>query len=372
MSRIRAAFYRLALLVMSFGMVFLAAEVALRVLTPASDARLFRYTTETPRLKIMRKGDLGTIYGVPFHTNELGFRDDCDVVTQKQENEIRIIVLGDSFTASAGVPFQEIFTSQLEAALSEKTDAPVSVMNLSVGGYNIVRYEMVLEEVGFSLEPDAIVVAVYLPNDFQPNDDVGDRRLAESGDPAGRPASDVSSYLDWRNSKLLWVIGPDLKALAYAALYILQGRPDDGFNRTQAKVPPVVTLEPAWEANSAALLRISERGEAEGIPVLVLLLPAVANFSAQVASHDRLMDLCRAQELNCVDTLPGFIQSNRMPRFYRVQLIDGHPNAAYNRVVSAAAAEAIAIHREPGTGSGGDAAAGPTPVLEIIAGRPHS
>jgi len=141
-------------------------ELWLRLSIPASSGdSIFEYTLESKRYKVMKRNAEIVTWGSKLQTNNLGFRDEHSVVPPKQSDEFRIIVLGDSFTVSAGVDFQDIFTSQLEKSLQQQYPH-VQVINLAVGGYNILQYALVLEEVGLALQPDLVLVAVFPYNDL--------------------------------------------------------------------------------------------------------------------------------------------------------------------------------------------------------------
>jgi hypothetical protein len=63
------------------------------------------------------------------------------------------------------VEFTDTYTSLLEARL-QRTYPGVRVVNLAVGGYNMLQYALVLEEIGMALDPDLILIGVSADNDF--------------------------------------------------------------------------------------------------------------------------------------------------------------------------------------------------------------
>src|SRR5919108_425044 len=93
-------------------------EIWLRLTIPASSGgSIFEYTLETPRYKRMKPNARIVAWGEELTTNQLGFRDDAPTLGPKRKDEFRIIALGDSFTVSAGVAFDRIWTSLVVALL---------------------------------------------------------------------------------------------------------------------------------------------------------------------------------------------------------------------------------------------------------------
>ena len=146
--------------------VIAGVEAYLRISIPRSTGTpVWERTAEDDRYKLMKRNFVSYPYGIEFRTNELGFRDNKSAVPAKSEHDTRIIVLGDSFTAAAGVPFDALFTSLVEAKLREHHSG-IQVLNLAVGGYEPVRYRKVFERMRSVLDPDVVVAAIYPENDF--------------------------------------------------------------------------------------------------------------------------------------------------------------------------------------------------------------
>lgn len=77
----------------------------------------------------------------------------------------RVLVVGDSVAYGIGVGADQTFSAVLEKILATyHPDVPVEVLNSGVAGYNTTQELAFLEQRGFALEPDAIVLA-YCPND---------------------------------------------------------------------------------------------------------------------------------------------------------------------------------------------------------------
>lgn len=87
--------------------------------------------------------------------------------TRAEHNAFRIVVVGDSITFGATIHEEYLATSILQRRLRERLGMPIEVLNLGVPGYGVHQERVMLEEVGFSLAPDLVLVVLYLGNDLQ-------------------------------------------------------------------------------------------------------------------------------------------------------------------------------------------------------------
>jgi hypothetical protein len=296
-------------------------EVWLRMSIPhSSEESIFQYTQETPRWKVMRANARVQAYGSELRTNSLGFRDNRDAIPAKAPGELRVVVLGDSFTVSAGVDYERIFTSRIERML-RRAHPTARVINLGVAGYNIVQYEMVLKEVALSLKPDLIVVAVFPTNDFM-NDTLEDNyRRAHGGAPVPQRSGGFKSLYAYQ--AYLGRAETKLRSLAAQALH--RGGP------AAAGPDPMVA---AWDENIAALGRIGERARAERIPLVVTALPHTFHFTRQRELQGRLFRYCTQHGMDTANILEGFIASGVEESSLRLNPLDSHPNDAYNELAA--------------------------------------
>jgi hypothetical protein len=282
-------------------------EIYLRATVPASSGgSLYEYTLDTRRYKLMRANTAVTAFGKELRTNELGFRDRA--IAPKQPGEFRIAVLGDSFTVSAGVEQEAIFTSLLEKRL-ERT----RIINLAVGGYNIVQYALVLQEVGLALQPDLVLVALFPDNDFT-NETYDANRLVASGQAGAEPAQ-------------AW----------YESLYIHRAygtRLQTKLNALFGTKNPSSQKAGGWEQNTAALKAIAVMAREHGIALEVVLLPHTWNFEKQRPLFARVQNECAALGLACRDLLERFIARGVAEASLRLNALDAHPNERYNAVVA--------------------------------------
>jgi hypothetical protein len=282
-------------------------EAYLRFTVPASSSEtIYAYTLETKRYKVMKANAAVTAWGKELRTNELGFRDRA--LAPKRPEEFRIVVLGDSFTLSAGVDFADIYTTRLEKMLG------VRVINLAVGGYNIVQYGLVLQEVGLALEPDLVLVALLPDNDFSNETYENNRRVA-SGQASAHPAREWYEHL-----YLYRAYGTRLQT----KLKALWGTP----------AAPGPTKSDAWQENVAALKAIAATAQARAIALEVALLPHTWNFEKQRPLFARVEKECARLGLACRNLLEPFVARGVDESSLRLNALDAHPNERYNALVA--------------------------------------
>ncbi len=161
---------------LSTALSLLAAEVALRAFAPR---RTYEVLTNTyPAMfepsEVMpyrlRKNYSGRLANVDFdtsiHINSRGHRG-AEFIDAKGDRR-RLLVIGDSFTFGWGVNDDDTYPAQLQKRLNSLTpDSNVEVVNAGfAAGYSPDTYYLYLKNEGLALEPDAIVVSLFIGNDF--------------------------------------------------------------------------------------------------------------------------------------------------------------------------------------------------------------
>ena len=103
-----------------------------------------------------------------------------------------IVAVGDSQTYGVSAPARETYP----VALAEITG--VSVYNLALGGYGPVDYEILLDDFGWSLEPEQVVVGFYFGNDLRRGDGgIAAAAITPEDDP--RPLGNLRFWLAERS-----------------------------------------------------------------------------------------------------------------------------------------------------------------------------
>jgi hypothetical protein len=298
-------------------------EAYLRLTIPRSTgASVFEYTTEDDRYKVMKKNFVSYPWGIEFRTNDLGFRDNNSTVEAKTENDTSVIILGDSFTAGAGVQFDSLFTSLAEAEL-RKQDFRIQVLNLAVGGYEIVRYRRVFEKMRPALDPDAVVAAIFPDNDFNSTHERdGQRAGGLVGPEQGRWYESLyvgRAYL----SRVVARLERMMKLDRDRRESVPQGQPQGTMRN--------------WEENADALLTMSRIARENEIEFVVALLPPTArNFAdhALTSRYLRVVELCDEEAIPCLNLLSRFAAVKLDGSKLRLNPIDDHPNTKYHALVA--------------------------------------
>ena len=297
-------------------LALVAVEAYLRLTIPGSSREsIYEYTLSSKRYKVMKPNATVVAWGKELRTNELGFRDATPRLAAKRPGEFRIVVLGDSFTVSAGVDYARIYTTLLEQRLKEKHPG-VRVINLAVGGYNVVQYAAVLEEVALGLEPDMVLVALYPENDFSM--DTYEENL--------RIASGAAPYAPW-----------------YESTYVYRAYVGKVINRLAKKEAPKTTSSLGWDENVGALRTIARTTEEHRLPLAVVALPSTWSLASQRPLFQRVEAECaRLPNARCFTLLEPLIASGIDEASLRLNALDAHPNDKYNAFVAEALAPFIA------------------------------
>lgn len=288
-----------------------AVEAYLRLTIPGSSREsIYEYTLSTKRYKVMKPNAMVVAWGKELRTNDLGFRDAMPRLAPKRPGEFRIVVLGDSFTVSAGVDYSRIYTTLLEQRLKEKHPG-VRVINLAVGGYNVVQYAALLEEVALGLEPELVLVALYPENDFSMETYEENFRVA-SGDTSA-----------------------DAEAPWYQSTYVYRAYLGKVLNRFARKEAPKSASSKGWEENIGALREIARTTGEQKLPLAVIALPSTWALASQRALFQRVDAECaRLGHARCFTLLEPLIASGIDEASLRLNALDAHPNEKYNAFVA--------------------------------------
>ena len=97
-----------------------------------------------------------------IQTNSLGFRD--NPLPLDEDKKRKILVIGDSFVSNISVKDNEVFTEIIERQLKN-----TAVLNFGVPGYGQVQEYLLLKEWFCKINPDLVIVVVFIRNDFEDN-----------------------------------------------------------------------------------------------------------------------------------------------------------------------------------------------------------
>jgi lysophospholipase L1-like esterase len=264
---------RAAFVVLVVASTLLACELTLRALHlgvdlfDTSDPVLGHRYRRSLDVQVRERGRV-----IQYRTNVLGFRGPEPRPTKTGP---RLVLLGDSFTAGQEWHEQETFPRLLESKLGAE------VINLGVPAYDTGTESAALREVGRPLEPDVVVLVMYVGNDIRENsatlsavprptfvvDDHGElapKPFLPRGTEWLRSLVDASALYHWQKH--------EVRKVVFRVRAALQG--GDPMHRVYASRPGA-EWEGAWRVTHLLLARIARDSQEMGARLLLAVMPDV-------------------------------------------------------------------------------------------------
>jgi hypothetical protein len=268
-------------------------EIFTRTLLPQNvDARMNIFRSD-PVIGFTYKPDAvtcekGREYNARYQINSLGLRDREYGV--KEKGVFRIMLLGDSFSVSHGMPIEDSLSRQLEQAFQSMADADglsvkIEVINTSCGGYSPYNYWRAFSRWAPILNPDAVLVGLS-PDDYDCSNehlqyliDGGETLAAFRGErrPSGGKGSirRLRKWLSWNSE--FYILA---RNYFYYNDFIgrmnlwLEARADDQNGQLQPyMVPQPESITAAWAKSFSYLQKLKEETTNDGVPLIVLSIP---------------------------------------------------------------------------------------------------
>jgi hypothetical protein len=358
---------RVSLLLLAIALALLGGELALRAAAWLCPNPLLtrRTATASQRLAAHRFAPHQQHFGVP--TNALGFYDG-EFAPPSPARRPTVAVIGDSFSASF-VPLSCHYTTVAERALEGVDPKGVDIWNVGWPALGPAEYRALLEEFVLPLQPDAVIVSLFLGNDLA--ETVGwtgfDRALADWFDRGNVllcevPRRLLAAYRGVERDRPGAFLYGDLAA-AQAWLHDPTREPGTfapaEFLRLEVERARIFgDLQPRrWDAFAAELLAL--RDAARPHPFAFALIPdecmvedalwarVQAQSGAPLARHalrERLIEWCRQQAIPCLDLWPALTAVPPLADGDRhlYLLRDTHWNARGNEVGGRALAPIVA------------------------------
>jgi lysophospholipase L1-like esterase len=330
---------------LAFAAFALILEPAVRILRPQS---LLMKGKETffpgdPDLQFAIRPNAETVlarrdFKIKIASNALGFRD---VNRGPKDGALRVLVLGDSFTFGWGAERDATFEVQMErlqaAARAERHEPPLEVVNAGVPGYNLYQSLLALGKKGWKVDPDVVVLAAFIQNDFSENSETEawlERKKTRPRQEKERGG--VVGWLEEHSQAYVWL------RVKYKSSYRLQRmwykltRP---FNKKEERYkyrnllvfqkPVPAEMETEWRLSEQLLVRLRDAVRARGRRLLVALVPSELQVVRGVWERDgrkegldpgsfdleapnlRVAAFCHAAGIPVVDLLPAFRAASR-------------------------------------------------------------
>jgi hypothetical protein len=221
-----------------------------------------------------------------YRTNSLGFRGP-ETSLKKPTGTFRIVGLGDSFTFGTGVRQEDTFLAVLEKTLNAtRGHISFEVINFGVMGFNTTHEVSLLQHIGVTYDPDAVVICFFL-NDA---DGCGTHEIFNAATKQDIPF--------WRrHSRLLDYIATRFeRRLAVRSLvesYHNSFR-DDSIG---------------WISAQRALKKAKAISKQHGFHLVLMIFPVLWNLSESypfVDIHDTIVSFSERSLIPVLDLLPAF------------------------------------------------------------------
>jgi len=258
----------------------------------------------------------------------------------------RILVLGDSVAFGYRLPFDDTLGAQLQRELDARTGRPHTVLNGGVEGYNSQNQLAWLRSYGWALDPDEIVVVFNL-NDYDygpvmgPNGILTTDRTQRVSTWSLANISDFYVLLRWLGklgahtlttpSDTSSAEGEDSSEPAAG------GQRFDKFDRYVSLLRKQYYAKPSdgrWEDMVDALRGMRDDAAEHGVPLWIVIVPdgdQVGVDEPDLVPQERLAQICRDEDLRCIDLLPSFqLHEGDTPLFIDIM----HPNAIGHEIVA--------------------------------------
>ncbi|NNE42995.1 MAG: hypothetical protein HKN12_02195 [Gemmatimonadetes bacterium] len=277
MSKPRLVLFAGSAVVLGTAVALLVGELALRAFWPQRSAVSVGMFRTDPAAGFSLQPGYENVVRVPEYTTSIHIDTDGYRVPEVPESEnqpVRILAVGDSFTFGVGVEAEEAWPEVLEDQILADQVPGVAVRNGGVGGYGPLRTQRLLEARQVAWEPDIIVHAVYLGNDLedaQPATYLESPRIQD-----GRMVAEEKGL--FKRTRFLLRIHSHLYAFVRDQFYGMYLRTPFA-ERSRYLDPmglaewPAEILEESWPAAAESIRGIRVWAEARDIRYLVVLIP---------------------------------------------------------------------------------------------------
>jgi len=342
-----------ALLLVSVIVCTLAAEGFLRTLAPQRVPRFPRglFLADPALVYRLTPGFRGVAstgeYRTSLRIDRLGLREDRDYGSKPARTQ-RILALGDSFTMGVGVESTEAFPKVLERLLSTtEGGGSVEVLNAGVPGYNTRQERTYLEREGLALQPDLVLLNVFVGNDIHDNLHeervrVVDGLLVDDSDaPGGLLPQGLRIALS--RSHLYQLLWPLQRRLRDATYRETEKQRLANYLAIYARKPGA-HVEAMWQATWKEIARTRDVVAEHGSRLAVVVIPELRQVDPTTwenatdyqrdEPNRRIVEYCRREGIPALDLLPPFLMAGQPRRVYF--RIDNHWTVAGNLVAASA------------------------------------
>jgi lysophospholipase L1-like esterase len=205
----------------------------------------------------------------------------------KPPGETRVLFIGDSATEGAFVTPEQSFPRVFKALLDERTDNHVRVINAGVWGMTSIDEYHLLEDKLLPLDPDVVVIGLFMANDLNTNLAHRERAPRSSFGVTLRNHSALAHFL-WLRALVLSaqrgvpaaLVPVELRLVDSYGLHMLSYPAGE---LATYMVPPSALMEHAFEVLERVLADFKALGQRHGFTVRVLLIPSPSRVLGRLA-----------------------------------------------------------------------------------------
>lgn len=242
-------------------------------------------------------------------------------IGQKKSEEVRILVLGDSFTEGVHVSENDLFSRVLERLRKE-----FQVINAGVGGYSTVQEFLYLQSQGIGFQPDLVVLMVFV-NDLvencfpfypafgtRPYATFAKGKLTIISDPIPdgylKYTLPVPYRMFFNNNSFLYYF---INSRVYQPLLGKQMQKYQAEDTKKAKQCGI------YKVFFGIIKEMKDFLDTQNVPLAMVLIPTREDVSeGRSRDLEPIVEFCRERGFNCLELMPFFqreIAAGGMPYF---------------------------------------------------------
>jgi hypothetical protein len=206
-----------------------------------------------------------------------------DTEFAKPPGELRVLVLGDSFTFAEQVNLPETFVQRLEDQLNRTCPNPYRVLNAGSNGWATANELIYLAKEGVRYQPDVIVLAFYVGNDVSDNfRRVAAARDAEEADLALRGVDALDGFRKIARMSEVYTL---FESGVLSKIPQLNSSADADSSEADIRAAPKTAEDgvEAWAITKGLIHRMNEIATSQGARLAVMIIPS----ADQVAGNTR-------------------------------------------------------------------------------------
>ena len=282
---------------------------------------------------------------VPIKTNSLGMRDD-QIIIPKPDDEIRIVMLGDSITVSEYLPREATFVELLQEHLKAGSPKKINVINAGIIDIGITESLDRLEELLPSLQPDIVILDFYL-NDARPSWGFPQEERHRNWFRRNLLTAEII-YQQFQLSDWIKKEGADRFGWIELAKELRWKSSQEEFKRLTESARydwGSAWLNDSWDKFSLEFARFKKLSERNSFKPAIVIFPVSYQVESDFADNTpqvRAVELAKQLEVRSLDLLPVMRNARSDKLFYD----QCHPNIAGHKLI----ADSIAAWIKPELG----------------------